>query len=78
MLSSTLATVVFSLASLNYVSANPISGRDAQYPEVVPGEGLPSLESLGLTTAMLYETPLPAIRSFPPKLLAPILPQGRS
>jgi hypothetical protein len=28
-------------------------------PEVIPGPGLPSLESLNLTSADLYELPLP-------------------
>jgi hypothetical protein len=29
------------------------------YPEVIPGPGLPSLAELGLTSAQLYEMPVP-------------------
>jgi hypothetical protein len=34
-----------------------ITGMDIVYPEVIPGPGLPSLESLGLTSKELYEMP---------------------
>jgi hypothetical protein len=49
----TIATsFLFSLA----VSASPLV---KSFPEVIPGEGLPSLASLGLTSAQLYEAPVP-------------------
>ncbi|KAH9476730.1 hypothetical protein JR316_0010645 [Psilocybe cubensis] len=34
--------------------ADPSSSTDSEFPEVIPGPGMPSLESLGLTTADLY------------------------
>jgi hypothetical protein len=56
MLFPALATSL--LLSLS-VSANPLVERREVFPEVIPGEGLPSLASLGLTSAELYETPVP-------------------
>ncbi|KAF2023234.1 hypothetical protein EK21DRAFT_95076 [Setomelanomma holmii] len=47
------------LASLQAASANPLGAR-AEVAEVIPGDGLPSLESLGLTSADLYAMGLPA------------------
>jgi hypothetical protein len=41
------------LAALALVGAMP---TEEDCPEVVPGPGLPSLESLGLTSADLYKT----------------------
>ncbi|CAO2654827.1 Nn.00g115600.m01.CDS01 [Neocucurbitaria sp. VM-36] len=54
-----ISSLLLSLASLQAVSASPILEVREDYPEVIPGEGLPSLESLGLTTAQLYEMPRP-------------------
>ncbi len=42
------------LASLQGVMAAP-----KVYPEVIPGPGLPSLASLNLTSAQLYEMGMP-------------------
>ena len=39
------------LSVLHSVSAKPI---DQQAPEIIPGPGMPSLESLGVTSAELY------------------------
>ncbi|KAF2120053.1 hypothetical protein BDV96DRAFT_485620 [Lophiotrema nucula] len=33
----------------------------SQYPEVIPGPGLPSLESLNLTSSKLYNMPIPPL-----------------
>ncbi|KAH8722345.1 hypothetical protein GQ44DRAFT_711937 [Phaeosphaeriaceae sp. PMI808] len=52
------STVVLAVASLGAVSATPLGARDA-VPEVIPGPGLPSLESLNLTSADLYAMALP-------------------
>jgi hypothetical protein len=41
------------------VSASPLVEQRKAHPEIIPGPGLPSLASLGLTTAQLYETPVP-------------------
>jgi len=46
--------LVLSLAAFRITSANPLPGTTQQVPEVIPGDGLPSLESLGLTSAKLY------------------------
>lgn len=43
-------------------AAPPVSGN---YPEVIPGPGLPSLESLGITSAELYQLPHPSCKKFP-------------
>ncbi|KAM3511614.1 hypothetical protein MY11210_004768 [Beauveria gryllotalpidicola] len=45
---------------LSLVSAAPAG---EQYPEVIPGPGLPSLEELGLTSAELYQLPVPKLPS---------------
>lgn len=37
-------------------AAVPVSAADKIYPEVFPGHGLPSLASLGLTSAELYQS----------------------
>ncbi|KIM21872.1 hypothetical protein M408DRAFT_333198 [Serendipita vermifera MAFF 305830] len=47
------AIVLCALATLSSVSAVPTPDDD--YPEVVPGPGMPSLASLGLTSKDLYE-----------------------
>jgi hypothetical protein len=54
------------------VSASPLVEQRKAHPEIIPGPGLPSVASLGLTMAQLYETPVPAgmIRPFPGFLLA--------
>ena len=55
-----LLSSLLSLASLQTISALPTTQNAVQsYPEVIPGPGLPSLESLNLTSAQLYEMPLP-------------------
>ncbi|KAH8704358.1 hypothetical protein GQ44DRAFT_764154 [Phaeosphaeriaceae sp. PMI808] len=54
------STVALFATSLGAVSANPLGARDA-VPEVIPGPGLPSLESLGLTSAELHAMGLPDI-----------------
>ncbi|KAF1846668.1 uncharacterized protein K460DRAFT_417705 [Cucurbitaria berberidis CBS 394.84] len=61
-----ISSLLFSLASLQAVSATPIVEAREKYPDVIPGPGLPSLESLGLTTAKLYEMPRPE----PPEMTA--------
>jgi hypothetical protein len=43
---------------LRAVSATPLMARD-DVPEVIPGPGLPSLESLGVTSAELHAMGLP-------------------
>ena len=61
-----ISSLLLSLVSLQAVSASPIIEAREDYPEVIPGEGLPSLESLGLTTAQLYEMPRPEpCKSYP-------------
>ena len=50
-----LSSIVY-LVSLQIVSAVPTPDNVVQsYPELIPGPGLPSLESLNLTVAQLYE-----------------------
>ncbi|KAF1935655.1 hypothetical protein EJ02DRAFT_415413 [Clathrospora elynae] len=57
---SFISTLLLAIASFQAVSASPtVQARKEAYPEVVPGLGLPSLESLGLTSAQLYEMPRP-------------------
>jgi hypothetical protein len=51
-----LPTLATSLLLATAVSASPVVEQSQAYPEVIPGEGLPSLTSLGLTSAELYET----------------------
>lgn len=48
------SAVLILVASLQAVSAMAIDDRAAKVPEVIPGPGLPSLKSLGLTSAELY------------------------
>jgi hypothetical protein len=50
--------ILFFLLSTIFCSA-VLSQEDA-YPEVVPGPGLPSIASVNLTTADLYNMPLPS------------------
>jgi hypothetical protein len=47
---------ILGLASLQGVMAAP---APEVYPEVIPGDGLPSLAELGLTSAQLYEMEVP-------------------
>jgi len=49
-----LTSVVVALPSIEISKAR-------SYPEIIPGRGLPSLESLGLTSADLYERGMPAL-----------------
>lgn len=51
-----ISSLVFGLAALHTTSAIP---APEAVPEVIPGAGLPSLESLGLTSADLYAMPKP-------------------
>lgn len=48
------------LCAAHTVPAPGASLVERDYPEVIPGPGLPSLASLNLTSKMLYEMPLPA------------------
>ena len=54
------AFLLLRLFSLGAASAIPTAEK--AYPEVIPGEGLPSLAELGLTSAQLYNTELPGKR----------------
>lgn len=49
--------VLLALGAFQVTSATPLT---QQVSEVIPGPGLPSLESLGLTSAELYAMPTPA------------------
>ncbi|KIM21874.1 hypothetical protein M408DRAFT_299648 [Serendipita vermifera MAFF 305830] len=49
---STFTIILCVLASASSIHAAP---SPFEYPEVIPGEGLPSLASLGLTSKGLYE-----------------------
>lgn len=53
-----LPALVVGLASLQAAVAAPHPEARA-VPEVIPGQGLPSLESLGLTSEYLYSLPKP-------------------
>lgn len=66
-----ISSLILSLASLQAVSTSPVNEvRETTYPDVIPGPGLPSLQSLGLTSAQLYEMPKPeACMPLPPRLL---------
>lgn len=52
-----IATIMLALASFQATSALP--APETVYPEVIPGPGLPSLASLNLTSAELYQMGLP-------------------
>lgn len=52
---NTISALIVGLASLHMASAIPAP----ELLEVIPGEGLPSLESLGLTSEYLYSLPKP-------------------
>jgi hypothetical protein len=51
-------TLLLTIASLQAATASPLNAR-AEVAEVIPGEGLPSLQSLGLTSEKLYAMGLP-------------------
>ncbi|KAH3939643.1 hypothetical protein HBI56_193160 [Parastagonospora nodorum] len=53
------SSIATSMLLATAVSASPLLEQRKAHPEVIPGPGLPSLASLGLTTAQLYETPVP-------------------
>jgi hypothetical protein len=53
-----LPAVIVGLASLQAAAAAPHAEARA-VPTVIPGPGLPSLESLGLTSEYLYSLPKP-------------------
>jgi hypothetical protein len=45
--------------------ANALPSAEGKFPEVIPGPGLPSLASLGLTSAELYQrVPDPGKKSY--------------
>ena len=48
------ALFLYALASFGTVSGMPALSSSADFPEVIPGPGMPSLKSLGLTSADLY------------------------
>jgi hypothetical protein len=50
---------IFTFARFAYMNPFVKTAPIVQYPEVVPGPGLPSLTSFNLTSAQLYEMPLP-------------------
>ncbi|KAH7130578.1 hypothetical protein B0J11DRAFT_429139 [Dendryphion nanum] len=52
---------LLALASFQIGSALPLNDHEVEFPEVIPGEGLPSLESLNLTSAQLYQLPKPQL-----------------
>lgn len=54
------SAVLAAIAALQTASAMAIDDRAAKVPEVIPGPGLPSLKSLGLTSAELYAMGKPA------------------
>jgi hypothetical protein len=51
--------LLFALTQVAYTSPVINTVPAVQYPEVIPGPGLPSLASLNLTSAQLYEMPFP-------------------
>ncbi|KAH5469203.1 hypothetical protein HBI31_198740 [Parastagonospora nodorum] len=55
------SSIATSMLLATAVSASPLLEQRKAHPEVIPGPGLPSLASLGLTTAQLYETPVPGV-----------------
>jgi len=58
---NTLSRFVLLLTLYQAATANPGIGKrpTVDYPEVIPGPGLPSLASLNLTSTELYDMPLP-------------------
>jgi hypothetical protein len=56
-----VSILLFAITSLQAASATPVDTR-ADVPEVVPGTGMPSLESLGLTSKDLYAMGKPSAR----------------
>lgn len=52
MFSKVLFTSLLALTMSTHVTAVP--AKEATYPEVIPGPGMPSLEELGLTSEQLY------------------------
>lgn len=52
--------ILAALAILNPIAAMPQAKRTT-FPELIPGPGLPSLASLGLTSADLYNMPTPKL-----------------
>lgn len=50
-----MKTAIITLGALAMATASPLSARQEQSVEVVPGPGLPSLESLGLSSADLND-----------------------
>ena len=56
---SLAAFLVSSYAPATYAAAIPNPTVDKVYPEIYPGPGMPSLASLGLTSAKLYQSTNP-------------------
>lgn len=54
MLTLSFVASVLALGSMVHAGPLPIAFEDT-YPEVIPGPGMPSLASLGLTSADLYQ-----------------------
>ncbi|KAH7138382.1 hypothetical protein B0J11DRAFT_423693 [Dendryphion nanum] len=57
-----LSTVIVSISSMHTTLAVPAS-ESRSVPEVIPGAGLPSLKSLGLTSEYLYSLPKPELNN---------------
>jgi hypothetical protein len=51
--------LLFALINIVYTTPVTHTRPAVEYPEVIPGPGLPSLESLNLTSTLLYEMPFP-------------------
>jgi hypothetical protein len=56
---TTLMSAFLLLKLFSLGAASAIPDTEKVYPEVIPGPGLPSLASLGLTSAQLHTMPLP-------------------
>ncbi|PVH79024.1 hypothetical protein DL98DRAFT_633410 [Cadophora sp. DSE1049] len=72
----TITSALLSACAIWQVAGLPgtaISTRQpTEYPEVIPGPGLPSLASLNLTSADLYNMPAPG---FGTSLIGPVAPR---
>ena len=52
-----LVTLPFFISlCIGYAAAVPLCALERIYPELIPGPGLPSLASLGFTSAQLYQS----------------------
>ncbi|KAF8866368.1 hypothetical protein BDZ45DRAFT_735649 [Acephala macrosclerotiorum] len=61
MLATTISRSILVAAIIRFKAATALPTVDAEkiYPEVIPGPGLPSLAELNLTSAQLYNMPIP-------------------